>query len=349
MKRIPAAAALILLGSLALHALEAKEGLVKLVVNEATARVSLYRLVDIAKGRYEALIFDQDPRTSFATLSADGRLYKLGDASEFRVSAARTDTGVRIEFRSASFVVRQSLDFARSDGSTLADGVRVTFALENISEREVQLGLRYLIDTWLGEKSGIHFITDKRSRVSEETAILRTDADAWVATPSGPSTTSGKTVFMIQFSGPGIDRPDRVLLSNWKRLSDASWGFDANSQRNFTLVPYSINDSAAALFWEPVSVARGGTRSISFAMGNMNEKGYPTDDGKSSTEAIFAATVLGAAAPDAATSMAADLVAARDLIARIDRAMAEGGTISADELAAWRKILDRLEERKKGY
>ena len=30
-------------------------------------------------------------------------------------------------------------------------------------------------------------------------------------------------------------------------------------------------------------------------------------------------------------------------------AVAEGGTISPDELAAWNKILDRLEERKKGY
>jgi hypothetical protein len=349
MKRLLTAAALFLAGALALQALEAKEGLVRLVVNETTARISLYRLTDVAKGRYEALLFDQDPRTSFATLSADGRLYKLGDSSEFRVTAARTDTGVRIEFRSASTVVRQSVDFARSEGSALADGVRVTFALENISEREASLGLRYLLDTWLGEKSGLHFITDKRPRVSEETAITAADADSWVASPIGPTPTPGRAGFMIQLSGEGIDRPDKVLLSNWKRLSDAAWGFDANGQRNFTLVPYSINDSAAALFWEPVSVARGGTRSLSFVMGSLNEKGYPASDGKTQTEAIFAATVLGAAAPDAATSMAADLVAARDLIGRIDRALAEGGTISPDELAAWRKILDRLEERKKGY
>jgi hypothetical protein len=342
MKRILIAAAF-LLACAGLAALEAKEGLVKVIVSESTARVSVYRLIDIAKGRYEALIFDQDPRTSFLTLSADGRQSKLGDASEFRFTAARTDSGLRIEFRSASFVIRQFLDFAKSEGSALADGLRVTFELENISEREAALGIRYIIDTWLGEKSGNHFLTDKRPRVTSETAIAAPDEDSWLATPGD------RASFMIQFSGAGIDRPDKVVLSNWKRLSDASWGFEVNPQRNFTLVPYSINDSAVALFWEAAAVPRGATRKISFAMGSFNEKGYPASSGKTQTDAIFAATVLGSSPPDAATSMAADLVAARDLISRIDRAVADGRTISDDELFAWRKILDRLEERKKGY
>jgi hypothetical protein len=343
MKRIIGSAVFFLSFVVALSALEVREGLVKVVVNETTARVSVYRLTDVAKGRYEPLIFDQDPRTSFITLSADGRLSKLGDASEFRVSTARTDTGLRIEFRSSAIVVRQLLDFAKSEGSALADGLRVTLEMENISERESSLGLRYLIDTWLGEKSGNHFITDKRPRIAEETAILPAAEDTWVASPGD------RASFMVQFAGPGVDRPDQVVLSNWKRLTDVPWSFDVNPQRNFTLVPYSINDSAIALFWQPTPVARGATRRLTFAMGNLNEKGYPASSSKTATDAIFASTVLGAIPPDAATSLAVDLVAVRDLISRIDRAVADGGTISDDELAAWRKILDRLEERKKGY
>ncbi len=241
------------------------------------------------------------------------------------------------------FVVRQILDFAKSDGSALADGFRIGLEIENISEREVSLGLRYLIDTWLGEKSGVHFITDKRPKIAEETVILPASEDSWVGTPGE------RASFMIEFAGPGIDRPDKVMLANWKRLSDVPWSFDVNPQRGFTLVPYSINDSAVALYWEPAAVARGATRKVSFAMGSLNEKGYPASSDKTATDAIFASTVLGASPPDAATSMAADLVAARDLISRIDLAMAKGGTISPDEIAAWGKILDRLEERKKGY
>jgi hypothetical protein len=336
MKRLTAFLACLTLGALSLQALEVKEGLVKLIVNETNGYISFYKLIDVAKASYEALLFDSDPRTSFPTLSADGRLYRLGDSAEFRVKVSRTDSGVRIEYRSSSFVVTQSLDFAKSSGSALADGLRVGFTLENLSERETALGLRYLLDTWLGEKSGVHFATDKRARIAEETAILPTDEDSWLSSPGD------KASFMIQLSGSGIDRPDRVLLSNWKRLSDAPWGFDANPQRNFTLIPYSINDSAVALFWEPAAVVRGGSRSISFAMGNFNDKGYALASAKTQTDQIFENTVLGQAAPDKATSMATDLIAVRDLIERIDRAIAEGN-ISPD------KILDRLEERKKGY
>jgi hypothetical protein len=344
MKRVLGALVLLLAFSAASFALEAKEGLVKIVVNDLTARVSVYRLIDIAKNRYEPLIFDQDPRTSFVTLNADGRQFKLGDASEYRSSSSRSDTGVRIEFRSSSLVIRQILDFAKSEGSALADGLRVSFEIENISEREASVGLRYLIDTWLGEKSGSHFATDRRPRIVEETAILPGAEDSWVSSPGD------RASFMVQFAGPGIDRPDRVVLANWKRLSDSPWSFDVNSQRNFTLVPYSINDSAIALFWEPAAIPRGGQRKLSFAMGSLNEKGYPSTAGAMTpTEEIFASTVLGSTPPDPATAMAVDLVAVRDLVSRIDRALAAGGTISDEELAAWRKILDRLEERKKGY
>jgi len=341
--RFAAIISLLALSAAAAAALEVKEGLVKLVASESTGRVSVYKLIDVAKGKYEPLVFEQDPRTSLVTLSADGRHVKLGDSSEYRFQITRTDGGLRIEYRSASCVVRQSYDFVKSAGQALADGVRIGFELENVSERESMLGLRVLIDTWLGEKSGAHFRTELTQRIAVETALRPGSDERWVAS------IGDRAGFMAQFAGAGVDGPDSVLLSNWKRLSDATWGYDANPQRNFTLVPYSINDSAIALFWEPVLVSRGATRKVSFVMGSFNESGYSAPDGRTKTEEIFAATVLSSGTPGAATSLAADLVAVRDLVSRIDRAMAAGGSIPDSELEAWQKILDRLEERKKGY
>lgn len=341
MKRL-AIAALLAASALACFGLEAKEGLLKIVVDDQTASISVYKLIDIAKNSYEALIYDTDPRTTFPTLSAGGKVFRLSESSEFKKKVGRSDSGVWIEFRSASYVVREDLDFVKSVGAALSDGFKVSFTLENISEQDSSLGLRYLIDTWLGEKSGIHFVTPSKNKIDSEYGIKAGDSDTWIESPGD------KANFMVQFAGDGISRPDRVIAANWKRLSDTSWAFDLNPQRNFTLIPYSINDSALALYWDETPVARGAKRDIVFFFGSFNEKGYQLAQAKSSTEDIFSTTVLNQGSPDKTASMEADLVSVRDLLTRINQGLASG-TLSPDELAAWQKILDRLEERKKDY
>lgn len=332
------------LSLVAAASLEVKEGLVKIVVDETTARVSLYRLIDIPKGVYEPLFFAKDPRTSFATLSIDGVQYRLGDASDYRFSVSRTDTGALIEFHSKACVVKENLDFIKSDGVALADGIRISYSLENVSQKDESLGLRLLLDTYLAEKSGLHFRTDIRARISSETSLDALSGDSWISTPGD------RADFMVLLKGPGLDKPDRALLSNWKRLSDEPWGFDAVASRNFTLLPYSVNDSALALYWQPGLVKRGDARHISVIMGAFNAKGYPLQSAETdATAALFASTVLSDSDAEPAVAMSADLVAVRDLLSRIDLSISSGKAPSPEELAAWQKILDRLEERKKGY
>lgn len=344
MRRISALAlAFVVLGS-PLAALEAKEGLVKIVVNEQSARLSLYQLVDIARGRYEALFFDQDPRTSFASLSVDGKVLRLGDAAEFRQSFSRTETGVRIEFRSASLVVSQDVDFAKSREAALADGVKLTWRVENVSQRDALVGLRVLVDTYLGERSGVHLRSDKAERISEERFSGAGYAEKWISSPGD------KIDFMIDLDGSGGDRPESFLVGNWKRLSDESWSYQPPAGRNFTQLPYSVNDSAVAFYWQPANLARGASRSFRLTMGAFSAKGYASESAPTSAaDALFNQTVLAAPQGDKTQAVSADLVAVRDLIGRIDRSLASGKAPSAEELAAWRTILDRLEERAKGY
>jgi len=344
LRRLIGAAAFAIVGVAAASALEAREGLVKIVVDETTARFSLYRLVDVAKDRYEALFFDQDPRTTSLTLSFDGRQYRLGDSAEFRQAISRTSSGVSIEFRSAFAHVTERLDFARSSGASISDGIKISIDVENVSQKDAPVGLRYLVDTFLAEKSGIHFRTPGAERTTNETLYLGDSVPDWVETP-------GETAnFMIQFKGDGLVKPDRVHLANWKRLNEAPWTLDASSARNFTLLPYSINDSAVAIFWLPKILASGAKTSVVFAMGSFNEKGYPAAQANNGTEELFSKTVLNQpTTTDTKSLMEADLLAVRDLLTRIDLVLSSGSPPTPDEIAAWKKILDLLEERKKGY
>ncbi len=337
----------IVLGLVALattSALEAREGLVKIFVDETDARFVLYRLVDVTKDRYEALFFDQDPRTSSLTLSFDGRQYRLGDSAEFKQAVARTNGGVSIEFRSAFARVTERLDFARSAGASISDGIRLSIDVENVSQKEAPIGLRLIVDTDLAEKSGVEFTTPNSSRTSNETLYEGPAVPAWVATPGEVSS------FMLQFVGDGLSSPDRVHLANWKRLNEASWILDASNARNFSLLPYSINDSAIAAYWLPKNLAAGAKETVTVAMGSYNDKGYPIAQASKGADELFSKTVLNqSASTDKKTLIESDLLAVRDLLTRIDLVLSSGSAPSPDEIAAWKKILDLLDQRKKGY
>jgi hypothetical protein len=344
-KRLASLLALLLLVALCAPALEIKQGLLKLVIDETNARILIYRLVDIAKGRYESFLFEQDPRTSYATLSFEGKQSKLGDSAEYRIAVSQVEGGARIEFRSSSCVVTEDLQFVSSADATLADGLRVTYTMENISQRDAAIGLRLLLDCWLGEKSQAHFRTDQRPKLTEELLLDSRSPDTWISSPGD------KAELMILLTGLGLVRPDQVIFANWKRLNDEPWNLDVVPGRSFTLLPYSVNDSAVALYWQPTVVAKGTNRVVATIVGSFNEKGYPVRSAAvdAATAALFAKSVLQGSSTDLSTALQSDLVTARDLISQIDQAIAAGRPLTVEQVAAWRRILDALEERKKGY
>jgi hypothetical protein len=338
--------ALALLASLSIHALEVKEGLCRIVIDESNARFSLYRLVDVAKDKYEPFFFDQDPRTSHLDLSFEGRQYRLGDSSEFRQAITRIPTGASIEFKSAFARVTQKLEFARSAGGAIPDGIRMTVTVENVSQKDAMVGIRFILDTFLAEKSGVHFRTPTKEKLPGEFVFEGSSFEDWVRTPGDNAD------FMVVFQGEGYTKPDRVHFANWKRINEATWTLDASTARNFTLLPYSVNDSALSEYWNARSVGKGSSMSVVIGMGAFNPKGYPPSvaGSDSDTSALFSKTVLSQQGTgDTRSLISGDLLSVRDLLSRIDLVLSSGTIPGQDEIAAWKKILDLLEERKKAY
>ncbi|MBP7264755.1 MAG: hypothetical protein KBB32_11295 [Spirochaetia bacterium] len=346
--RVTACALLLLCGSA--FALDFQSGSIRLSVDEKTGRFSVYQLAE--DQRWAPLLYDQETRTSYASLSVDGKVYRLGESGDFRVSLlSKTADGCVIEHRSKELVVRQTFTLAKSGDS--AYGVAIAYELENVGGTARVVGLRVLLDTWLGEKSGPHF-TNKNGPVANETLLEADSGLEYVKSASGPTSLS------ILLSAPA-SVPDTTLLANWKRLNDASWSFDSYATRNFTLLPYSINDSAVALYYNPETLAPKAKRNISLFLSTADPEaaailagaadGATTDAAAgSATEPTTQATDTATAAPsELSSSVMTELLSARALLARINEAIAAGGTLSDEELAAIRELLARLEERAAGY
>ncbi len=338
MKRNIAALVAMVAFTVALSALEASEGRMKIVLHESTGRFSLYYLSDIAKSRYVALFLDQDPRTSVTSILIDGKAVRLGDDPSFRVSAQRTEDGAAFTFRSSQLVVVQSFIFARSPGSAIVDGIRMTYSIENVSDRDLNVGLRILIDTSLGEGATNHFSTDLKPGISSELGLSGAFAETyWMSAQS-------EYGLLAIIQGEGIRKPDSVVFANWKRLNDSSWGFEANSTRNFNLLPYSINDSAVLMLYSPSRLARGVSSSYTFYLAERSAIRFGESSARADPGAASAPVASGVTA---LANVQTDLVAARDAITRINKLLNEGATEA--EIAELRKIIDLLKARKDAY
>ena len=326
------------LGS-SVFALEVRDGRMRLVVDERSGRFALYYLADVTKNRYVPLLYDQETRTTYPTLLVDQKAYKLGDAPEFRTTISKNDSGgVSIEYRSSFCVVRQSFSFATSTGASLSDGIIISMTMENVSQKDSTVGLRYLLDTWLGEKAGIHFVASTGAVLGTEVLYGADSAEPWIKSPGDAGAS-----LQVALSDPAT-RPDRVIAANWKRLNDAPWTIETNAARNFTLLPYSVNDSAVALYYDPVVVRPGSSRTITLLLGNETT-GPQRTAAAAQPASVGAATVADSAPLD----LRADLIAVRSVIDAIDTALSSGSALSTEEEAALEATLKRLEARKVAY
>jgi hypothetical protein len=319
--------------------LDVRDGRMRLVVDERSGRFALYFLADVTKNRYVPLLYDQETRTTYPTLLVDQKAYRLGDSPEFRTTVGKDASGnISIEYRSSFCVVRQSFSFTTSTGATLSDGITIGATIENVSQKDSALGFRYLFDTWLGEKAGTHFIAQSGVVLNTEVMYGADSTEQWIRSPGDAGAS-----LQVSLSAPAT-RPDRVVAANWKRLNDAPWTVEANPSRNFTLLPYSVNDSALALYYDPVVVRPGASRTIATILGNET-----TGPQRAAVIAPQASAGSIAAADSAPLDAMADLIAVRSVLDAIDAALSSGSALTPEDQASLEATLKRLEARKVAY
>ncbi len=340
---------IMLLCPILLSALELKEGRVKLILHENNGRFTSYYLEDVRKNKYSAFFLDQDPRTTVLSILVDNKVYRMGESSGFSETVQKTAEGARFVWESSFIQVTEDFTFIKSVGAPLSDGIRITITVKNISERALSIGIRYLFDTYLGERDNIHFKTDSISSVKNEKAFTPTSMPAYIVSKSEKGDNPG---FQIITSKTGITRIDKVILGNWKRLNDNSWTYDVNTTRNFNQLPYSINDSAVALYYNAERVEKGSSRSSIILCGAYSPEGFTTGNtaGDSEIAALFDQTVIDqgeGGSQDINISVQTDLIAVRDLIHKINSKLESNEDISDAELTVMEHVITELTMKKR--
>jgi hypothetical protein len=242
-------------------------GNIRLSLNPGTGRFSLYYLTGFSPVRFEPLFAYQDPRTTLLTAYYNEKAYKLGENNNFEISLYNNALSPGLIFESSFLRVTERFEFIKTGGASSTNGVKITFLVENIGNRRADVGIRFLLDTHLGEgRSGAPLSTDLKA-LNSETAFESTSPDKWWISKNDHLSLMGAL-------GPAaVEKPDLVHVANWKRLNDSPWKFRYSPGRNFS---YSSNtgDSAIAYYFDPRRVPAGESFSVSLLLAANDSSGF---------------------------------------------------------------------------
>ena len=327
--------------------LELKEGRIKLVLHEGIGRFSLYYLDISEESKFLPFFLDEDCRTSGLSLVIGNRIYRIGEAASFKEIFENTESGARFTWISKSLQVTEEFSFVSSKGSSLADGIKITLKMSNISDRSLQVGVRYLFDTYLGEDSPVHFKTDLGEKVEKEMSFTKSNVpDYWISVKENDEEDAviQDTGLQVVTRGAQVTVPDNVIFANWKRLNDASWTYETSTSRNFNMLPYSINDSAVCHYYDPASIAAGSSRTITLLMGNISPEGFESLSSLSSGNLSYILEKATKTGDDTALTIKSDLQSLDALLSEINIKI-ENQTISESDLALIKKVVEELKKK----
>lgn len=229
------------------------------VVNDHNGEFSLY-FHDSFTGDYYPVFFEHDPGTTRLSVLMDNRLYHLEPGHGFDIRVQTWGNSVIISWTSSQLSVIQTFTITPGPEDGQPDEIVMRISMINRSGMTHSLGFRALFDTVLGEDSNSHFEVPDREPVRREQEFITRDLPLFW---SGRDQSGRHSVYM-SFATGQTTLPDRLIFAGWKHLIESGWDYESVQNRSFDVIPYSVNDSAAALFFNPKSVNRDESRDIIF-------------------------------------------------------------------------------------
>ena len=198
-----------------------------------------------------------------------------GDLGRDSVGAPRRGKRSEWSYSEERIDVTQSVELVAGPQSGRLDTCLVRYRIDNRDSRAHRVGLRFLLDTFIGANDGVPFLIPGRNQLCDtHLDVEGADVPLYIQACESDDLAHPGTIARIQFvlSG-GLTPPDRVTLGSWPNADLARIKRDRRCRQQETLweVPvYDISllhDSAVVMYWEPKQVAPGASREMAFTYG----------------------------------------------------------------------------------
>lgn len=226
---------------------------------------------------HKRLSFDPEGLTSNACLKVDGDAHIFGHPPGEWVQQIKGLGEKRIGLASVwrlpdeKVWVTQSVEIVRGPLTGKLDTCQVTYIVENRGTKERMIGLRYLLDTFIGSNDAAPFVVPGRDFLCERQMQFPTPDKVPPFIFALEAMTLNKPGLAAQIGikpSASTEAPVKLTLGGWP---DAAKIGGAKSGMTLWNVPVSAidktNDAAAAIYWQEKPMLPGSKRTLHFTYG----------------------------------------------------------------------------------
>ncbi len=241
--------------------------------------------------KFKRLTYEEKGSTNNTCVKIDGNEYLFGNTGGYGkwIKKEKPRGYGRIGWDSVyeivpdKIVVTQSVDLVPGDHTQLLDTVLVRYIVENQSKSSHTVGLRVMLDTFIGANDGVPFAVPagegtKDRLVDTLASFEQKEIPDYLQAMERPDLVDPGTVAHLGLKLPGYEPLQKMILCRWPGNKDMGWETDP-------LQPMRIDtekpDSCVVLYW-PYEAMNGAAtpRKMAFTYGLGSVSGAGGGDGK---------------------------------------------------------------------
>jgi len=238
-------------------------------VDDSSGRLAL--AVPYGTEQRSLLFYDQPP-SSYTLIYMDDDLFIFGsDDGSFSTGPTVINRTIETVWGNGLLNVRKTVRFVQREETGLEDGVLLSYEVKNTASRNMEVGIRILYDTYLGEKDPFHFVLADGSKLEYEAEFGTHSLPlSWISRGEERDEPCLRGVL----EGRLVTSARKVVFANYRSLFQNPVQYRILENHRFHNRPHSRNDSAVALYFGPTSLMAGESVTYSTILGLCGEGEY---------------------------------------------------------------------------
>lgn len=283
-------------------------GTIRITSDKQTGRFiveTLSGLPNKSADDYKDLLYGnrfESPETSYTSVRINGEDFIYGNDYGFWGLQGHYTVEPYVDFDTNSIisqwsindiVVTQRLKLTQNPKLASIGNIFVSYDIVNNGNSPKSVGLRMLLDTKIGTVDSPALTIPGGGFIYKEKEFIGDDIpSSWYAYDQY---VTPQIIALGAVSGEGLSKPDKLQFAAWGDVSQTKWAYDVNPEKPIievkidgvvydgengiyppdgAVVDYAAKDSCAVMYWEPVSLNQGETKTIdtSYGVGDASIK-----------------------------------------------------------------------------